>query len=149
MNVNRRWTLSNRGGSSVGGFLGILAVAVVGGGLYVASRQQPEKRPVASDDKLVQVAALARAEKEAEWLQRAIRERQAILGMTSREVENARGQPAVRLRANDLSDIERAKGAVEKWVFRDSANVLFGATGLVIYSSDVGDTPQPGQIVRQ
>ena len=133
----------------MGGFLAILAMAVVGGGLYVASRQQPEKRPIVSDDKLVQVAALARAEKEAEWLQRAIRERQAILGMTSREVENAKGQPAVRLRATDLSDDERSKGAVEKWVFRDSASVLFGTTGLVIYSSDVGDTPQPGQIVRQ
>ena len=137
----------------MGGFMAILAFAVVGGGLYVASRQPPEPKPVPKNDNLAQVAALARAEKDAEWLQRAIREQQAILGMTSREVETAKGRPVTKLRGDSLNDNDRAKGGVEKWVFqtdgREPSEVLFGANGFVISSSDVGDKPGPGQAVRQ
>lgn len=137
----------------MGGFMAILAFAVVGGGLYLASRQPPDARPVAKNDNLAQVAALARAEKDAEWLQRAIREHEAILGMTFREVETAKGKPLTKLRAESLTDEERARGGVEKWLFpadsRGSSEVLFGASGLVISSSDVGDKPGPGQAVRQ
>lgn len=146
-------SFSNRGGSSAGGFVAILAVAVVGGGLYLASRQLPEPRAVVKDDSLAQVAALARAEKDAEWIQRAIREHQAILGMTARETETAKGRPSTKLRGGSLTADERTKGGIEKWVFqtdgRESSEVLFGANGLVISSSDVGDKPGPGQVVRQ
>ena len=69
--------------------MAFLAVAMVGGGLYLASRQAPAPKVVTNDDSLAQVAALARVEKNAELVQRAIRERQAILGMTYREVEEA------------------------------------------------------------
>ena len=97
---------------------------------------------------MAEIAALARAEKDTEWLQRAIRERQAILGMTRQEVENAKGPPRVKQRFDALSGADRTKGGVEKWVYSQSgaedATVLFGAKGLVIHSSDVGDG-QPGQ----
>ena len=105
------------------------------------------------EDNLTQVAALARAEKDAERLQYAVREHQAILGMTFREVESAKGRPATKQRDGFLTDAERTKGAVEKWTFPVDGGapsvVLFGANGLVIYSSDVGDNPQPGQMIRQ
>jgi hypothetical protein len=152
MSVNRRRLLSTRGGSSAG-VMAFLAVAMVGGGLYIASRQVPAPKLVAAEDHLAQVAALARVERDAEWLQRAIRERQAIIGMTFREVEEAKGRPAEKQRGEALTVDDRAKGGVEKWLYAgnssSSAFVLFGASGLVISSSDVGGVPLPGQSVRQ
>ena len=152
MTVKRRPSHSIRGGSSAG-FIAVLAVAVLGGGLYLSSRQPLEPKVVIKEDNLTQVAALARVEKDAERLQRAVREHQAILGMTFREVESAKGRPASKQRNDSLADEDRTKGAVEKWTYlvngRAPSVVLFGATGLVIYSSDVGDNPQPGQLIRQ
>lgn len=152
MTVKRRPSISNRGGSSAG-FIAILAVAVVGGGLYLSSRRPPEPVVVIKEDNLAQIAALARVEKDAERLQRAVREHRAILGMTFREVESAKGRPASKQRDDTLADAERAKGAVEKWTYPANGGapsvVFFGATGLVIYSSEVGDNPQPGQLIRQ
>jgi hypothetical protein len=108
---------------------------------------------VVKDDPLPQVTALARAEKDAEWLQRAIRERRAILGMTYREVEMAKGSPQFKHRGDDLPEVHRAKGGTEIWIYDRSAAgesfVLFGANGRVIQSSDVGDSPLPGQAIRQ
>lgn len=149
----RRSLKANRGGSSVG-FVAVLAVAVVGGGLYLASKN-PERLPVPvpSADNLVQVAALARAEKDAEWLQRATRERQAIIGMTYREVEMAKGKPATKQRGETLPPEDRAKGGVENWLYNleggQVSAVLFGTNGVVVYSSDVGETPGPGQVIRK
>src|SRR5689334_24049450 len=98
MTVKRRPSCSIRGGSSAGVFA-VLALAVVGGGLYLASKD-PERLPTkvkpTREDNLTQVAALARVEKDSEWLQRAIREQQAIIGMTFREVETAKGRPAAK-----------------------------------------------------
>jgi hypothetical protein len=140
-----------RGGSSAG-VATFLAVVAVGGGLYVVS--QRAERPVApKNDNLAQVAALARVEKDSEWLQRAIRERQAILGMTYREVEQAKGVPRLKQRGDVLPEIHRAKGGVETWSYDAgdgrTSTVIFGANGLVIKSSDVGDPPRAGQAIRQ
>jgi hypothetical protein len=152
MTVKRRPSNSIRGGSSAG-FIAVLAVAVVGGGLFLSSRQPPESKSVIKEDNLTQVAALARAEKDAERLQHALREHQVILGMTFREVESAKGRPAAKLRDDSLADADRTKGAVEKWTYPVDggapAVVLFGANGLVIYSSEVGDNPLPAQMIRQ
>jgi hypothetical protein len=142
---------ANRGSSSAG-LVGFLAVAAVGGGLYLVSQRTERPAPL-KDDSLVQVAALARVEKDSEWLQRAIRERQAILGMTYREVEQAKGRPQLKQRGDTLAEPYRQKGGVENWVFDSGTGavttVLFGANGLVIHSSDVGDKPRPGQAIRQ
>src|SRR5262245_48296219 len=91
-----------RGGATTG-LVAVLALAAVGGGIYLAT--QHTERPVKKDDALVQVSALARVEKDAEYIQRAIRERQAIVGMTFREVELAKGRPSLKLRAETLSDV--------------------------------------------
>src|SRR5215207_6501600 len=132
---------ANRGGSSAG-VVAVLALAVVGGGVYLASNR-PERPTVAKEDRLAQVAALARAEKDAEFLQRAIREQRAIIGMTTREVESAKGRPTLKRRGDDLSADERVRGATESWVYNagtaKESSVVFGANGLVISSSDVGD----------
>ena len=152
MTVERESSFSKRGGSSAG-VMAFLAVAMVGGGLYLASRQAPQPTVVTKEDNLAQVAALARVEKDAEWVQRAIRERQAILGMTYREVEEAKGRPMEKVRDSALSPEERAQGGVEKWIYdrrSDSpAVVLFNASGRVVVSSDVGAVPLPGQAVRR
>ena len=133
--------------------MGFLAVAMVGGGLYLASRQTPTPKVVTKEDNLAQVAALARVEKDAEWVQRAIRAHQAILGMTYREVEEAKGRPAEKVRGSALSAEEQARGGVEKWIYEGGAGstamVLFNAGGRVVGSSDVGAVPLPGQAVRQ
>lgn len=142
---------STRGGASAG-LTALLAVAVVGGGLYLVTHRT-ERPPPKDNDSLPQIAALARAEKDAEWLQRAIRERQAILGMTYREIESAKGAPNLKLRGESLTEIQRAKGGVENWIYDlgggETTSVLFGVNGLVIQSSDVGDKPRPGQAIRQ
>ena len=142
---------ANRGSSSAG-LTAILAIAAVGAGLYFVSHRS-QRRPRSEDDSLAQVAALARVEKETEWLQRAIRERRAILGMTYREVEMAKGPPHLKRRGDTLSEAHRAKGGVENWVYRpgngEGANVLFGVNGRVIQSSDVGDMPRPGDAIRR
>ena len=142
---------ANRGGSSAG-LTALLAIAAVGGGLYYVSHR-PERKPTRTDDPLPQVAALARAEKDSEWLQRAIRERQAILGMTFREVEMAKGTPRLKQRGGTVPEIPRSKGGVEQWVYDQNggneATVVFGANGLVIQSSDVGEKPRLGQAIRQ
>ena len=140
-----------RGGSSAG-LTGLLAIAAVGGGLYfVATRG--EQRVAPKVDTFAQVAALARVEKDTEWLQRAIRERQAIVGMTYREVETAKGHPHRKERGDTLPEIHRAKGGVENWIYENEggaeANVLFGNNGLVIYSSDVEGKPRQGHAIRQ
>ena len=132
--------------------MALLAVAVVGGGFYYASQRSAQRVRV-REDHLAQVAALARAEKDTEWLQRAIREKQAILGMTAREVEQAKGQPALKQRGDTLPESDQVKGGVENWIYDSRGGqvsvVLFGAKGFVIYSSDVGDKPGPGQAIRQ
>jgi hypothetical protein len=142
---------ARRGGSSAG-LVAVLAMATIGGGLYLASRR-PEAPPVLNDDAVGRVAALARAEQDSELLRRAIRERQAIVGMTFREVETAKGAPHVKQRGETLPDALRAKGGVENWVYQtgvgDPANVLFGATGRVVYSSDIGEKPEPHQVIRR
>jgi hypothetical protein len=142
---------ARRGGSSAG-VVGLLAVAAIGGGLYLAS-QRPETPPPAKDDAVARVAALARAEKDAEWLRRAIRERQAILGMTFREVETAKGTPQVKERGDTIAEALRSKGGVEIWVYASDtgkpSKVLFDANGRVILSSDVGDTPELHQVIRR
>lgn len=142
---------AHRAGTSAG-LVAIMALAAVGGGVYIATHRS-EPPPAVQDDRLAEIAALARVEKDTEWIQRAIRERHAILGMTYREVETARGLPQRILRDDALSEIHRAKGAVENWVYEreggEVASVLFGSNGLVIHSSDVGETPRPGQAVRQ
>ena len=140
-----------RGGSSAG-LTGLLAIAAVGGGLYfVATRG--EQRVAPKVDTFAQVAALARVEKDTEWLQRAIRERQAIVGMTYREVETAKGHPHRKERGDTLPEIHRAKGGVENWIYEAEggaeASVLFGTNGLVIYSSDVVGKPRQGHAIRQ
>jgi hypothetical protein len=139
-----------RGGSSAG-LAGLLAVAAVGGGLYFVTKR-PEPRVVPKVDTLAQVAALARVEKDTEWLQRAIRERQAILGMTYREVETAKGRPQRKQRGDTLPEIHRAKGGVENWIYEADgveSNVLFGTNGLVVFSSDVEGKPPQGHAIRQ
>jgi hypothetical protein len=139
-------------GSSSAGLTGLLTIAAVGGGLYFISTRS--KQPAAPrNDTLAQVAALARVEKDTEWLQRAIRERQAILGMTYREVETAKGRPLRKQRSDTLSETYRAKGGVENWIYEaedgSESSVLFGANGLVIYSSDVEGKPSQGHVIRQ
>src|SRR5688572_21297850 len=152
MSGKRRRSLSTRGGSSAG-VMAFLAIAMVGGGLYISSRQAPAPKVVAKEDHLAQVAALARVEKDAEWLQRAIRQRQAILEMSFREVEKAKGRDTENQRGEALTVEDRAKGGVEKWVYDASSGnssvVVFGVSGLVVSSSDVGAVPLPGQAVRQ
>jgi uncharacterized protein HemX len=142
---------SNRGASSAG-LAAFLAVAALGGGVYYAS-QRAERRPVVKEDHLAQIAALARVEKDTEWLQRAIRERQAILGMTYREVETAKGQPQFKQRGESLQQTHRAQGGVENWVYEMDggkiSEVLFGSNGLVIYASDVADKHGDGHAIRK
>jgi hypothetical protein len=153
MATGTRLTPANRirGGSSAG-LTGLLAIAAVGGGLYFVS-QRSERPVVPNDDTLAQVAALARVEKDTEWLQRAIRERQAILGMTYREVEMAKGRPLRKQRGDTLPEIHRAKGGMENWIYEldggAESSVLFGANGLVIYASDVEGKPRHGHAIRQ
>ena len=141
----------SRGGTSAG-LIALLAVAAVGGGIYLASHR-PEQRPVVKEDNLAQIAALARVEKDAEFLQRAIRERRAILGMTYREVESAKGRPALKQRGDVLREAHRSKGGVENWVYDQGvgevSEVLFGVNGLVIFSSDVGRKPGDGDAIRR
>lgn len=141
------------GGGSSSGFVALLAVAVVGTGIYLASQRTPQRKPVPQEDSLPQVAALARAEKDAEWLRSAIRAQKAILGMTDHEVELAKGAPAQKLRDSALSESERARGGVEKWIYRDGRGtptvVIFSAGNRVIFSSDVAETPLPGQAIRR
>lgn len=138
-----------RGGSSAG--LGaLLAVAAVGGGVYYVAKRAD--RPPPRDDSIAQIAALARVEKDSEWIQRAVREGRAILGMTYREVQDAKGPPLRKERDALLSASLRARGGVENWVYETGGretNVLFNIKGLVIQSSDVGEKPQVGQAVRQ
>ena len=138
-----------RGGGSAGLTM-LVAVMAVGGGVYFLSQRVERK---VGQDNIAQVAALARAEKETEWLQQATREQRAILGMTNREVLSAKGSPAVRQKAESLSDAERAKGGAEKWIYDvgggNEATVLFGPTGLVIETSDVSSPPRLGQVIRQ
>lgn len=140
-----------RGGSSAG-LGGLLAITAVGGGLYFVSNRS-DQQVVPKDDTLAQVAALARVEKDTEWLQRAIRDRQAILGMTYREVETAKGRPLRKQRGETLPEIHRAKGGVENWVYDADggaeSSVLFGANGLVIHASDVEGKPRQGHAIRQ
>src|SRR5688500_5121694 len=140
-----------RGGSSAG-LAGLLTIAAVGGGLYFAS-QRSERRVIPKEDTLAEVAALARVEKDSEWLQRAIREHQAILGMTYREVETAKGRPQRKQRADSLPEIHRANGGVENWIYEEEggavSSVVFGSNGLVIYSSDVEGKPRQGHAIRQ
>ena len=120
--------------------------------MYLA-RQRSERNAGSNNDPFTPVAALARVEKDTEWLQRAIRERQAILGMTYREVEAAKGPPKLKQRGDMLPDVYRAKGTVENWVYDldngEVSNVLFGVNGRVIQSSDIGDKPGLGQVIRQ
>jgi hypothetical protein len=140
-----------RGGSSAG-LAGLLAIAAVGGGLYFVSKR-PERRVAPKEDTFAQVAALARAEKDTEWLQHAIRERQAILGMTYREVEMAKGRPHRKQRGENLPEVHRAKGGVENWVYEVNggaeSSVLFGANGLVIHATDVEGKSRHGHSIRQ
>jgi hypothetical protein len=140
----------SRGGTSAA-LTAILALAAVGGVVYFT--QRAERRPRVNEDPLPQITALAQAEKDAEWLKRAIRGRQAILGMTYREVEMAKGRPQLKQRGGSLPDILRARGGVENWIYDlgggNESNVLFGQNGFVIQSSDVGDKPGPGQAIRQ
>jgi hypothetical protein len=140
-----------RGGSSAA-LAGFLAVAAVGGGLYYATTR-PVQRVAPPDDTLAQVAALARVEKDTEWLQRAIREREAIVGMTYREVETAKGRPHRKQRGEELPESHRAKGGVENWIYEvdggPESSVLFGANGLVIFASDVEGKPRQGHVIRQ
>lgn len=140
-----------RGGSSAG-LAGLLAIAAVGGGLYFVSTRS-ERRLAPKEDTFAQVAALARVEKDTEWLQRAIRQGQAILGMTYREVEAAKGRPQRKERGDTLPEFHRAKGGVENWIYEDEGgaetSVLFGTNGLVIYSSDVEGKPRQGHAIRQ
>jgi hypothetical protein len=150
--ASRAFPLHATRASTSGAVVAVLALAAVGGGVYLVT-QQAGRRPAPKDDPVAQVAALARVEKDTEWIQRAIRERQAILGMTYREVERAKGPPSRKQREETLPESDRANGGVEKWIYesadRETASVLFGSNGLVIQSSDVGDTPRPGQAVRQ
>lgn len=103
--------------------------------LFLRSRPLPAPRRIRSGSK------------------RAIRERQAILGMTFREVETAKGAPLLKQRGDTLPEIHRSKGGVEQWVYDltggNEASVVFGVNGLVIQSSDVGDKPRLGQAIRQ
>ena len=126
-------------------------MATVGGGLYLVS-QRSERRS-GGEDTIAQIAELARAEQDAKWLQQAIRNRQAILGMTQREVERAKGPPHLKQSSDALTETHRAHGGVENWIYPqasgDVANVLFGVNGLVVYSSDVGDQPGEGQVIRR
>lgn len=149
---NGSWMSGMSGGSS-SGFVAILAVAVVGAGIYLAAQRTPPPMPLPREDSLPQVAALARAEKDAEWLRNAIREQKAILGMTDREVQLAKGAPTQKLRDGALTEGERAKGGVEKWIYDDGRGspivVLFGVSNRVIASSDVSETPLPGQAIRR
>lgn len=142
---------TRRGGSSAG-VVALLAVAAIGGGLYLASHRT-EPPPAPNDDAVARVAALARAEKDTELLRRAIRERHAIVGMTFREVEAAKGAPQVKERGDTLSEALRLKGGVENWIYEAGtgapSTVLFDANGRVIFSSDVGDTPGPHQAIRR
>ena len=73
--------------------------------------------------------------------------------MTYREVENAKGPPKLKQRGDSLTEVQRARGGVENWIYDldggETASVLFGVNGLVIQSSDVGDKPRPGQAIRQ
>src|SRR5688500_4593737 len=106
---------ANRGGASTG-LTALLALAAVGGGIYIVS-QRPEPRPALNQDSVAQIAALARVEKETELVQRAIRNRQVIVGMTYREVETAKGRPAIKQRGETLSEKHRALGGAEAWIY--------------------------------
>ena len=142
---------ANRGGTSAG-LTAILAVAAMGGGLYLVTHRSPPP-PAPSSDAFTEVAALARVEQNTERLKRAIRERQAIPCMTYREVETAKGRPHFKKRDDALTETDRAKGGVENWVYNleegKIASVLFDVNGLVIYSSELGDTPGPGDVIRR
>ena len=141
---------ANRGGASAG-LSALLAFAAVGGGIYYLAHR-PERR-VVNDDNLAQVAALARLEKDTELLQRAIRERRAILGMTFSEVEQAKGPAHLKQRGYTLSDAHHAKGGIEHWVYAlgtdKESGVLFGSNGLVIDTTDVAGKPRSGYTIRQ
>ena len=108
---------------------------------------------VSSTFTFTEVAALARVEKNTERLKRAIRERQAIPGMSYREVESAKGRPHLKQRDDALTETHRARGGVENWVYNleegKTSSVLFDARGLVIYSTDLGDAPAPGDVIRR
>jgi hypothetical protein len=140
-----------RGGTS-GSLLALLAVAAVGGGLYLA-KQRADRRAPRNNDSIAQIAALARAEKDNEWLQLAIRERRAIIGMTFREVETAKGRPHRKHRGDDLPEDLRARGGVESWVYNLDggaiSSVLFGPNGFVIHATDVEGQTGPGHAIRQ
>ena len=141
---------ANRGGASAG-LSALLAVAAMGGGVYYLTHR-PAPR-VVNDDNLAQVAALARVEKDAELLQRAIRERRAILGMTFSEVELAKGPAHFKQRGYTLSDAHHAKGGVERWVYDlgtdKESGILFGSNGLVIDATDAAGKPRSGYSIRQ
>ena len=142
---------ANRGAASAG-LTALLAVAAIGGGIYVVT-QRPEPRPVRNQDSIAQIAALARVEKETELVQRAIRNRQAIVGMTYREVETAKGRPSIKQRGETLAAKHRDLGGAEAWIYELSggevSHVIFGANGLVIHATDVAGHPRDGHAIRQ
>jgi hypothetical protein len=115
--------------------------------------QRPERRPVRNEDSVAQIAALARVEKETELVQRAIRNRQAIVGMTYREVETAKGRPSIKQRGETLAEQHRALGGAETWIYElnggEVSEVVFGANGLVIHATDVAGQPRDGHAIRQ
>lgn len=136
--------------------VGLSAVVVVlVAGIYLIDRQETRQSAERTANREAERVAQAsdRAQLETQWLEKAIRENRAILGMTRYEVEMAKGKPYIRRRGQEQPKEMIDGGAVETWIYRISdekgSSVLFGLGGLVIYSSDTAGLPLYGNAIRQ
>jgi hypothetical protein len=98
-------------------------------------------------------AILLQADQDVRWLEAAIREKRAILGMTRYEVEMAKGKPDIRYRGQNQPDAMLNAGGVETWIYEThdgkGNSVVFGLNGQVIFAMDALRKPRQGHAIRQ
>lgn len=122
-------------------------------GFYVTDNVQDRRASAALLERATDLTT--QAQREDEWLKQAVAGRRVILGMTPREVVLAKGEPRTVYKGDSIPADQRARGAVEAWIYPFGATgddvyvVLFGVSGLAIFSSDVGFTPYWGSAIRQ
>lgn len=128
----------------------LVLISLICGGIYVAGELNDRKLAAELRDQIARNQE--RANRDEYYLQEAIRNGQAIIGMTASEVYRARGKPYIIQPRNVLVDAQLELGGVENWIYQDADGVkgiLFGANGLVVYSSDVAGKPRIGNVIRE
>jgi hypothetical protein len=125
----------------------VIAVAV----LYLSDRRgaQASVQQAAAETS----ALMRQADQDVRWLETAIREKRAILGMTRYEVEMAKGKPDIRYRGQNQPDAMLNAGGVETWIYEThdgkGNSVVFGLNGQVIFAMDALGKPRQGHAIRQ